>query len=72
MYPKLYAAVLPLVMPLLLAMHMFHFDPEGADWLGDLGLRLRLGCCLLTSLAVVVLYPRDGKLSGWPLSTFHL
>jgi len=70
-YPKLYAAILPIVMPLLLAMHLFHFDPASADWVDDLGLRLRLGFCLFMSLLVVVFYPREGKLSGWPLSTFY-
>ena len=64
----MYACALPLVMPMLLAMHWFGFDPMVADWRGDLGLQIKLGTSLLVSLLAVILYPRDGKLSGWPLS----
>ena len=66
-YPKLYASILPLVLPLLLAVHGFGFNPIEADWGGDLVLKLCVCSCLAVSLLVMALYPEDGRLSGWPL-----
>ncbi|GAX84977.1 hypothetical protein CEUSTIGMA_g12398.t1 [Chlamydomonas eustigma] len=67
-YPsRFYASMMPLVLPLLVAVHWFHFAPFEASWLEDRQLQVCTACCLILSILMLVTYPTDGFLTGWPL-----
>ncbi|KAG1655378.1 hypothetical protein FOA52_012677 [Chlamydomonas sp. UWO 241] len=64
--PRAKAAVLPITLPLVLAMYFFSFNPWTADWRGSATLHAATIVCVAASGLVAATWPADGALHGPP------